>query len=430
MIDSATKFPFAGTERIKLETLTKKRSHLTADNSDPSTFFFQRSFDALKKMSFVCCFTLLTLAVLFDAACGLRPCYPLLIRSDAGPLLGIGYTAPNNGTAAAATSRVYQSLLAKGARLSQISLTWASLEPAPGQFNFELVAELMVDVRAANMQLMFNLATIDTDRFSLPPDLVDPDDPLRLANGLRWVDPNVTSRYEAALVVVAPLVAYSNGFHFGIGNEVDAALGAVEESVANDYALFVSAMRSFIQTLTTTQLSVGVTMTSSGLRAYGAINAGAPAWFTSLVTISDGVPVTYYPLEGNFSLEPLGAAFADVAETVSTLQRLNHCVLFQELGCPSGFLNASSVDGSSAVLQARFFNQSLQQLSAVAKSGAVEVAGVGVLGLVDWSPATCAEYAKYYRVTAPAFLEYLCTLGLMMYNGTTKPSLDVLMAFL
>ena len=372
---------------------------------------------------------LMAIALLFATSCSTaivparHPCYPLL-NSSRRPLTGIGYTHPQNATTSAATNRIYDGLLSSGARLSQISLTWAALEPVPGQFNYAFLGELMYDVRDANMQLMFNLATIDTNHFSLPPDLVDPNNPLKLANGLRWTDSNITSRYETALFVVAPLVAYSNGFHFGIGNEVDAALQNVDPSVAEDYAVFVAEMRQYVRVLTTTKMSVGVTFTSSGLRSLSS-STTPPPWFMSLVTVSDGIPVTYYPLEGNFSVEALATAARDINNTISALSSLGHCPLFQELGCPSGFGNSSSSDGSSGHYQAQFFNQSLQLL-ALPGAG---VRGVSVVTLVDWSPQTCANYAKYYGVKSVAFLEYLCTLGIVEYNGTAKPALNVFTSF-
>jgi hypothetical protein len=188
-------------------------------------------------------------------------------------------------------------------------------------------------------------------------------------------------------------------------------------------------MRSFLQTITTAALSVGVTFTSGGLRSFASMGSGAPEWFTSLVTISDGIPVTYYPLQANFSVSSVGRAVLDINSTVTALQSLGHCVLFQELGCPSGFMNSSSVDGSSGALQAAFFNASLTLLLDAASSGIAQVAGVAVLSLVDWSPASCAYYQQYYRITSLAFLEYLCTLGLMTGDGLAKPALQVLQNF-
>ena len=270
---------------------------------------------------------MLTLAFAFITCALAGPCFPML--NHTGPFYGVQYSSPSNSHVANTTNQDYADIRAKGATLFQLSLTWKSIEPVAHQINFDMVADLLLDIRLAKMTPMFNLAVIDTNNIAVPPDLADPNNRFMLAPGLRWTDDVIAARYKALLDVIAPLVLFSGGFYFGFANEVDATLQAVSGSVADDFAAFAVNMRGYLQYTTSPLLSCGVTLTVGGVNAMA---NNPPSWLTSLLTQMDATPLTFYPIEGmnatvlepSLAVEAMGAAIAFLP--------WNRCVIFQELG--------------------------------------------------------------------------------------------------
>eukprot|EP00759_Apiculatamorpha_spiralis_P037094 PhF_6_TR37126/c0_g1_i6/m.54592 len=281
-------------------------------------------------------------------------------HANTKPLFGIGYTSPSDPTIANVTNQMYYSFLSKGATLLQVSLPWASIEAQPGVIDYDRVATLLQEARAAGLTPLFNLATMDTSRISVPSDLADSTNPLELAPGLRWSDDVVATRYTKLLDVIAPLVQYSGGWYFGFGNEVDGILSAgVNATTAWDYVVFVAKMRNYVQTITSHSMMCGVTMTAGFL---GRLNSTSSAWVwvQGLMNVSDATPITFYPIgDGVRVIEPHDAAVV-LNSTLALLK--NRPIIIQELGCPSGYDNASSVDGSSEAYQQQFFNASVTTL--------------------------------------------------------------------
>lgn len=344
-------------------------------------------------------------------------CLPLL---PPGTHFGASYSPPSSPAAKNATDAVYGTLMANGARLIQISLPWNAVETAPGVYNFDMVAELLFEVRQVGGFPLVNLAAIDTDRVSAPADLVDPVNPDRLANNMTWTSPLVLDRYAQVMHVFAPLVAFYSGFYIGLGNEVDATLLNDPQQAAS-FPTFAYVMAQYVRNLTVPDMAVGATLTVGGL---GSMARSPPQWLSDLLLVADATPLTYYPLNADFTVRTSKAAIqSDVNAALAALPARS-CVVFQELGAPSGYNNASSTDKSSDALQASMYGSLLQVVSAVNASGNA-VRAVSAFQLVDMDAATCNSFVPYYNVTIPAFLEYLCTLGMMRNNGTAKPALQV-----
>jgi len=333
-----------------------------------------------------------------------------------GTHIGAQYTAPSNQTAANETDSLYATLLEKGGNLYQASIPWADIETTPGSPNFLLIAEILNGARAKNLIPLFQISVIDTEHASVPSDLSNPLDPTKLRLGLEWNDTEIVDRYALLLEVVAPLAAYSGAVYIGVGNEVDVNLQQ-NPSTGLAFAEFVFIMRSFIQTLTSTNVAVGVTLTLGGMNGWMS-NSPPPVWATLLRNISDCNPITYYPLGGNAHV--ITDPNAIQKEVNSALEFLlpTDSIVFQELGMPTGYCNASSTDGSDQSKQAEFFvlfSQILRQQNMTRP-----VRGLSLYQLVDMDDSDCEGLAKYYNVSEPAFVEYLCTLGVVKNTGVEK----------
>ena len=160
------------------------------------------------------------------------------------------------------------------------------------------------------------------------------------------------------------------------------------------------------------------------------MQSSPPQWLTSLFEICDVTPLTYYPLQSNFSV------LADWATINSTLHAAisalppTACILFQELGCPSGYGNASSTDGSSQVIQADFFAKAVTELRRVGDHSSRPLRGLSAYTFMDPPPSQCVAEAAYYNITNLSFIEYLCTLGLVTADGAPKAAFEAFLAAL
>jgi hypothetical protein len=91
-------------------------------------------------------------------------------------------------------------------------------------------------------------------------------------------------------------------------------------------------------------------------------------------------------------------------------------VLLQEAGYPAGYLPAPAND-SSGEKQRQFVANMFDAIQAHS-----EIRFVSFVTLVDFSPEICNTLYGYYGVAQPVFKEYLCTLGMVGYDGQTKPA--------
>ena len=335
-----------------------------------------------------------------------QPCLPLLPPAPA-LLWGAQYSAPSSPAAANRTSALWGQVLGAGGRLFQLSLPWAAVEPTPGQPNIELVAQLLEEVRSVGGIPLFNLALIDTNRVTLPPDLMDPSDNTRLRAGLNFSSPEVMDRYAGLVQTLAPLVAYMGGPYWGTGNEVDVLMGEHPE-YAIPFVDFTIAFQAYIKRLTAPNpLAVGATLTVAGL---GQLAAAPPPWLTALLQYADVTPLTYYPLQGDFALQADSAVVHQQVLLAASALPPGRCTVFQEFGAPAGYGNASSTDGSSEALQAAFLADFMGRVPQLLAAAGHPLRAASLFEFVDME--NCAAVAPQYNSTAPAFIEYLWCVGL------------------
>lgn len=243
---------------------------------------------------------------------------------------------------------IFGKTVALGSDVIQFGFRWTDLETAPGVVNATALAAALQIASSFGLKPFLNVAAIDTNNLAVPADLADPDDPSRLRDNFTWSQPPVLTRYLQMMQSVAPLAAYYGAFHIGIGNEVDGLL-AGQPAVAEDFAQFVAVVGQNVRAWTTDAMSVGVTFTFGGFSAY----AQEP-WVSALLNASDGVPLTYYPMDNQFRVQDPSVPFADVPEMLQLLPA-DKCLALQEFGYPSGYMNASSTNNSTDVKQGAFF---------------------------------------------------------------------------
>jgi len=223
-----------------------------------------------------------------------------------GTHTSVSYTAPDNPSAKAKADVIYGRIQDAGMSGFALGLTWKDLEPSKGNLNVSELAYVMHILGSIGYHSIVNIGAIDTDTVAVPADLGDPSNPDRLRPGLAWNGTEVVQRYSMLLAQAVPMIIANGGAHFGVGNEVDATLEQLPPQSAIEYALFAYIARYIARNMTggqdTSLLSVGVTLTFGGLSSQ---RVRSSEWFQylSLEELTDAIPVTYYPLQGNFSVE-------------------------------------------------------------------------------------------------------------------------------
>lgn len=299
----------------------------------------------------------------------------------------------------------------------QLSLPWGELETVPNQPNLQLIAELLEDVHAVGGIPLFNIAVIDTNRVSVPPDLADPNDPTALRFDLNWTSPELMDRFASLVRVVAPLAAYYGAPYFGVGNEVDVNLQS-HPDLTYSFVEFVYTFRLYIRSLTAPNpLAVGATLTVGGLASMA---SSPPQWLTQLFSVADLTPLTYYAMKGDFIVQADSAqVHAEILSAVSLLPA-GVCTVFQEFGVPSGYCNASSTDQGSEALQTAFFNDFMHTMPSALEAAGHPLRAASIFELVDMPDEQCESFSRYYNISDKSFVEYLCTLGIVKGDGTPK----------
>ena len=272
--------------------------------------------------------------------------------------------------------------------------TWASLETSPGVYDGALLATVNAYYPPKGLKNSITIAPINTNVVEVPADLV----------GTAWDHPTMIARFNAlqdflfAQIPAVTLTAYC------IGNEVDATLANAADVAA--YKTFYEAARAHALTLRP-GLKVGVTAT------LGALIGPSKELYASLNASSDIVAVTYYPLNGDFTVKPPAQVQEDVDDLM--LQYPATPVFLKEVGYPS-----SATCGSSEALQRQFVVEVFKAWDRHAD----RIPLLYFLNLTEWSQAQVDGLALYYGAATPEFKEFLRTLGLRTYAGagTDKPA--------
>lgn len=284
--------------------------------------------------------------------------------------------------------------LAQGAGVHGViaTYTWSDLESTPGQIDASAIQSGLSYYHQKGLQVLLGIQVINTVKREVPSDL----------ETVPFDDPQFISRFHALLDAVRGALSGTERY-ISIGNEVDAYLRAQP----NEWAPYTSFYEDAVSYLHTHSpgLLVGVTTTFAGY------SAASTAAVHTLNGPSDVIILTYYPLEGDAQVQPASSPSTDIPLMVSLAD--GKPVVLQEAGYPSGTLNASS-----EASQQQFVTDLFQAWRAAGNA----VPFLSYFLLYDFDQPTCNALGTYYGSADPAFLSYLCTLGLHHSDGTAKPA--------
>lgn len=278
-------------------------------------------------------------------------------------------------------------------------LTWSSIETAPGVFDFSYLDIANVYYPAYNTSVDLTIAPIATNHLEVPYDLA----------GYPLNDPKVISRFKILLdsiFVHIPSVQLSS---IEIGSEVDVYLGS-DSNKWTQYTNFYSAASAYAKSLRG-NVKIASEVTFDGL------TGSLFNFVQKLNAFSDIIAISYYPLNGDFTVKPVSAIPTDFARIIDLYP--SKPIYFTQYGYPS-----SSVCESSNALQSQFIQQTFTSWDHHASN----IKMIDFTWMHDLSPETISYYSTYYGISDAKFLNFLGSLGLRSYagSGTDKPAYNEL----
>lgn len=278
-----------------------------------------------------------------------------------------------------------------GAESVSLSVFWDEIETAPGVFapdpNWLEIANLYYPEQ--DFQLSLVISVLDTSEIRLPIDLA----------GNSFADPEVIIRFRTLLDYIKTQIPDLKLTSLAIGNEIDGVLGS-ESGAWEQYSVFFTQAAEYARGLWP-EVPVGAKIMFEGLTG----SASEYAW--ALNQNADIVMVTYYPLQGDFTVKDPEVILEDFSRVTEMYPEKE--VHFAEIGYPTSETNNSSPEQQAIFIHNMFksWDKHASQITALSYSW-----------LTDLPQASVNEYEDYYGLTDPAFGEFLRTLGLRTYPGS------------
>ena len=288
---------------------------------------------------------------------------------------------------------------ALGAESVSLSVHWDNYETAPGVYQPEQdwleIANAYYP--AQDLQVSLVISVLDTTEIRLPEDL----------QGRSLADPEVIERFQAFLEEVHRKIPDLTLTSLALGNEIDGVLGT-DPARWEEYGVFYQSSAAYARELWP-GTPIGTKVMFAGLTGGSADLAAA------LNQHSDVIMLTYYPLQGDFSVRDPDVIHHDLAEAAALYP--GRMLYLTEIGYPSG-----EATDSSYQKQADF----IREMFAAWDEHAGQIPVLSYSWLTDLSRESVSTFQNYYGVSNQAFGEFLRTLGLRTYpgDGEDKPGYE------
>ena len=312
-------------------------------------------------------------------------------------ILAIDVTDPADGDYDASITKA----LDTGAEALSLSLFWDEIETAPGKHeptpNFLEIANAYYPTRGIAVDLVIN--PIDTNQARLPKDL----------QNLPFDDPEVISRFNNLLDYIFTQIPELDIVSLSIGNEIDGYFGTETQKWA-EYTAFYAATSAHARTLRS-----GLVVGTKGM--YDGVIGSSADYFQKINAHSDAIFVTYYPLNGDYTVRKPNTVYEDFDAITKAYPEKD--IYFLELGYPS-----SEKCNSSEEKQAAFITETFRAWDIHAE----QIKVINFSWLNDISPYSVEEFEKYYGFSNRGFAAYLGSLGFLNYDGSEKSAYGQLKA--
>jgi hypothetical protein len=335
-----------------------------------------------------CFCTQLSLVALLSEVAVIEPANPVPCGQR---LLGIAISEGEIGFEAA-----FREVRKAGIQIVELNLPWDMFEQEKGKYQDPYgLLPATAYYGANNIQVCFSLAVINTVKRTTPAYL----------NGLEWDDPEVVGAFNRLMDwFLAQVPNNVTVAAISVGNEVDLYLEG--EPSWKRYSHFVeSTIRHLRERHPKIRYGVKTTVTEG-------VFGGELDQVRNVNQWSDVIMLNLYPQDESFQVD-------DPKTIHQHLDRIVHAfpdktVWMTELGYQSGEKHC----GSSPAKQARFYHEFFRAWD----KHRDQIQMVMINWLHDQPARQVEEWTKYYGLAAPAFAEFLATLGLRHADGTDKPA--------
>lgn len=278
-----------------------------------------------------------------------------------------------------------------GAESVSLSLFWDEIETAPGTFapdpNWLEIANLYYP--GQDFQVSLVISVLDTSEVRLPADLAEKS----------FADPEIVSRFKTLLDYIKSQIPDLKLTSLAIGNEIDGVLGN-DSGAWEQYGEFFTPSAEYARGLWP-EVQVGTKIMFEGL------TGSTSKYVWDLNQNTDMVMVTYYPLQGDFTVKDPEVILEDFTRITEMYPGKE--IHFTEIGYPTSEINNSNPEKQAAFIRNMFsaWDKHASQITVLSYSW-----------LTDLPQTSVKEYENYYGLTDPAFGEFLRTLGLRTYPGS------------
>lgn len=304
-----------------------------------------------------------------------------------------------------------------GMSVGRIQVDWSELEPQAGQYDKQFLDAALAAMQADGLQVFVLLSTIDSEGFTLPPDLVDPASSQLLANGMALDDPVILDRFRNLLDWVVPMIVSRGGWVLSVGNEPGNML-ADNPSAEQGFVNFLAAARTHAHTINP---NLAITMTL----AQGWVEKGSNSHLAFLAQ-SDVASFNYYAADSDFFFDNNPATVNQEIDQMLNVAG-DKLLILQELGAAGGYESKPSRMNATLAGQQQFFETVFAKMQS---EPGFRVAVV--FQLVDWDPVlvdTLFTQPLMNEGVPQGFIDRLAesleTTGLIRYaDGSSRPAWD------
>ncbi len=292
----------------------------------------------------------------------------------------------------------------------QGSATWDdnndrySADPA-----FDILGIVELVYSTLPVRIALSLRTINTVTAELPSDLRATSQTTGLID---FNTPEMKARFKDFIDHVFSRIPNVDLLSISLGNEIDVYLGS-SATAWSQYAAFISDVAPHARLSYGAPIVVGAKTTLEGvvLRSaeVAAVNAN-----------TDAVMLTYYPLQGDFSVNDPSVVASDLDEVISAMASEglgDKDIFILEAGYPSASVSVTCPACNSSEQKQEDF---VRNLFAAWQDRGDTIAAINFNWLTDVGQSTLDEWRDYYGINDETFIQFLGTLGYRNLDGSAK----------
>ncbi len=286
--------------------------------------------------------------------------------------------------------------LAKSAGMQQmgIYINWTDAETSPNKYGHALYPLINSYYPEIGMPIDLTITPINTNQPMMPEDLA----------GKALNDPVVIARFEKLLDYTFTSLNKVKFTSIIIGSEIDVYAGT-DKNRWREYIDFYKTISTYVH-----QKYPGIPVATE--LTFSGITSNAKPYLSEINQTSDIVGVSYYPLNGDFTVKKPTIVSTDFATLVNLIPQKP--IYFYQFGYPS-----SSINNSSPEKQRQFIASTFSAWDKYRQN----IKMIDFTWLHDTSNSQADQFNTFYGGGGnKQFTAFLASIGLRTYEGADKPA--------